>query len=154
MDSKEQLKNPSLRRLTLGIPPAGGISLPQWHSNKSAPTRFICCSCQSMVIGTSSRLTRIPNLRYSEEGNLIQCKQLNCDRLQLWNSSVALQLNYRCKAGYRVGSGDFVWILLSPHYVLFVLLRRYPPWDDRKPVCHSGTNALKKGVQKEQISAN
>lgn len=58
-----------------------------------------------MTVGAISTSTGISNVGCAKEGNLIQCKQLNCDRLQLWNSSVALQLNYRCKAGYRVGSG-------------------------------------------------
>lgn len=49
---------------------------------------------QLVVPGTNSTATETPNLGLSEEGNLIQFKQLRCDTAWLRNSSVVLQLNY------------------------------------------------------------
>ena len=34
-----------------------------------------------MVIGVNSSPTETPNVGYSEEANLVQCKQLNCDKV-------------------------------------------------------------------------
>lgn len=48
--------------------------------------------CQPMVIGASSTPTGIPNLRYNEKRNFIQCKQFKCDTAQLWSSLMVLQL--------------------------------------------------------------
>lgn len=40
--------------------------------------------------------TGIPSLGCSEEGNSVQCQQLNCDAAQLWSSpTVGLKLGYR-----------------------------------------------------------
>lgn len=40
--------------------------------------------CQLMVIGANSTPTRIPSLGCSDERNLIQCRQLDCDTAWLW----------------------------------------------------------------------
>lgn len=84
-------------------------SLPPLYKGYSMPgpvltawSRYNLCPCQLMVVGTNSSPTGIPNLGCGEEGNFIQCRQLNCDTsmaveqlrsdtTQLWSSIAARQ---------------------------------------------------------------
>lgn len=86
---------------------------------------IMSCWCQPMVIGISSIPTEIPNLGCGEEVNFIQCKELNRDTAQLWDSSIVLRLNY-----------EATWLVKWPWTHAFVCLDCFAlPWDEL--VCSS-----------------